>query len=63
VWPALVVALLLVATAEGAALVVLVLIVRDMQREFVRRTGPPTKRSARPVGFRLPEQAGEQRGH
>lgn len=60
-WSTLAVALLLVATAESAAIVVLAFVVRDLQRELVRRAVPqlaPSKSEhpPRPVGFRLPEQ-------
>jgi hypothetical protein len=63
VWPAIVVALLLVATAESAAIVVLVLVVRDMQRDLVHRDAKPENviregappHHRRQVGFRLEE--------
>lgn len=51
-WQAIAVALLLLASAEGAALVVLALVIRSMQRELLRRSAPTPPR--RPVGFRPP---------
>jgi hypothetical protein len=63
VWQALAVALLLVASAESAALVVLALAVRDLQRELCRRAAPlPPEREPsaepdpprHPIGFRPP---------
>ncbi|WP_437591480.1 hypothetical protein [Sorangium sp. So ce1000] len=62
-WQAIAVALLLLASAEGAALVVLAIVIRSMQRENVYRDAKPENviregappLSRRQVGFRLEE--------
>jgi hypothetical protein len=65
VWQAIAVALLLVASVEGAAIVALALVIKDLERELKRQRAPPVELNVppleelapprRPVGFRLEE--------
>ncbi len=63
-WQAIAVALLLIATAESAALVALALVVKDLERQLKRQRAPPVELDVppleeltprRPIGFRSPE--------
>ena len=64
-WQAIAVALLLLASAESAALVALAMVIRDLERELKRQRAPPVQLDVppleeltpprRPVGFRPPE--------